>query len=234
MFTWSYSMPCVHMQVAGTSRPSFAESMELLETQRKSENDTSANGDETESQASTTAQLSEASEESSGEPEDVGPPSTDSLSSDQESDKADHVLTPVLVRKKKFFKIVGDNIDKDVKPRDMRVDYSTRSLHYFHAFAVQDRLDLTGYSDKPRHPDMSSIELESLLPSPADEEALRSNMSVLVARTLVKHLPFFTKFGAGVKKHILHRFYVEMSQKSTVVSLIHTASKCRCNYILTH
>lgn len=190
------------------------ESMVLLETQQRNDtqSDTSANGDETESQASAFTQPSapSSSEESSGQPEDVGPISSDSSSSGQESDSQ---LISTHACNKKFFKIVGDNIDKDVKPRDMRVDYSTRSLHYFHAYAVQDRLDLTGYSDEPRNPDMSSIQVESVLPSLTDEEALRSNMSILIARILKKHLPFFVKFGAGVQRHILHHFYLEMSQK---------------------
>lgn len=45
------------------------------------------------------------------------------------------------------FKIVGDNIDKNVQPRFMRVDAPTRSLHYFHAYAVKDRVDLSSFSD---------------------------------------------------------------------------------------
>lgn len=185
------------MQAVGTSEPShtLAESMELSENR----SGTSANSDDTELQGSitSTAQQSEAPEESSEEPEGVSAPSTDTLSLDQESYRG---LNPVVVRKKKFFKIVGDNINKEVKPRDMRVDYSTRSLHYFHAFAVQDQLDLTGYSDEPRQPDMTSIEVESLLPSPADEKALRDNMTVLVARTLVKHLPFLSHLELVLKK----------------------------------
>ena len=40
----------------------------------------------------------------------------------------------------KTYKIIGDNLDKNVKPsaRDMRSDHQTRSLHYYHAYAVRD------------------------------------------------------------------------------------------------
>lgn len=34
------------------------------------------------------------------------------------------------------YKLVGDNIDKSVKPREMRIDHQTHSLHYFHTYAV--------------------------------------------------------------------------------------------------
>ena len=39
------------------------------------------------------------------------------------------------------FKIVGDNVDKDIRPSFQRIDYRTRSLHYFHAYAMLDRVD---------------------------------------------------------------------------------------------
>lgn len=44
------------------------------------------------------------------------------------------------------FVIVGDNLDKNVKPRDMRVDYQVQSLHYFNSYAALDRLDVSGLS----------------------------------------------------------------------------------------
>ena len=49
------------------------------------------------------------------------------------------------------FKIIGENIDKDIKPRDMRADHRTRSLHYFHTYAVKDRIELDKYSDDTSH-----------------------------------------------------------------------------------
>ena len=38
------------------------------------------------------------------------------------------------------YQIVGDNIDKNVKPKTMTSEHQTRSLHYFHAYAVRDRI----------------------------------------------------------------------------------------------
>ena len=45
------------------------------------------------------------------------------------------------------FKIVGDNIDKNVRPRHQSIDTRTKSLHYFHAFAVLDWVDLSSQSE---------------------------------------------------------------------------------------
>lgn len=42
--------------------------------------------------------------------------------------------------------IVGDNIDKNVTTQDMRVGNQVKSLHYFHSYAVQDRVKLGNLS----------------------------------------------------------------------------------------
>ena len=118
------------------------------------------------------------------------------------------------------FKIVGDNIDKEVKPRNMRSDYQAWSLHYFHFYAVKDRVNLDNCEDKPSAPDISSVDLEVLLPSDNDESTIRRNMGIFIACTLKKHIPFFPEYGKGVERHIRHRFTEEMSQESIVVSTL--------------
>ena len=39
------------------------------------------------------------------------------------------------------FKLVGDNLDKNIRPRYQHFNvYITKSLHYFHSYAVRDRI----------------------------------------------------------------------------------------------
>jgi L1 cell adhesion molecule like protein len=38
------------------------------------------------------------------------------------------------------FKIVGDNIDKNFRRTYQRIDRQTRSCHYYHSYAVLDRV----------------------------------------------------------------------------------------------
>lgn len=128
------------------------------------------------------------------------------------------VSTPRPSPTLKTYRLVGDNIDKQVNPRDMRSDYQTRSLHYFHTYAVRDRVDLTGVSDQKVVPDLKTIHLDDILPTSSQEKELRGNFSILFARTLKKHMPYFAKFGQGLERHIRHEFYSEMSEKSEVVS----------------
>ena len=60
--------------------------------------------------------------------------------------------------KKLSYKLVDDNIDKTVKSRYMRLNsHRNKSFHYFHSFAVQNRIDISSLPDVlphrcPNHP----------------------------------------------------------------------------------
>lgn len=116
------------------------------------------------------------------------------------------------------YKLVGDNIDKNVKPRDMRADHQSQSLHYFNMYAVQDRVDLSHLSNEPRIIDPDEIDFHTFMPSAEDYEAISNNFSVLISRILVEHLPHLSKYAAAVPKSIKHKYSKEMSKKSNVVS----------------
>ena len=120
----------------------------------------------------------------------------------------------------KAYKLTGDNLDKNVKPTDYRVDSQTKFLHCFQTYAVRDRIDLSSYDDTPPVMDESNINTKTLLPSESDYEQLTSNFSHHVAHVLKQYMPFFSSFGSGLERHIRHQYYEEMSQKSEVVSCV--------------
>ena len=85
------------------------------------------------------------------------------------------------------FKIIGDNIDKNVRASFQRSDHGTTSLHHFHAFASRDRLDLSSLSDKD--PDLSTvivdIDPEEFLPSQEDIDKIKEEFCILIAKYVV-------------------------------------------------
>ena len=82
------------------------------------------------------------------------------------------------------YKLVGDNIDKHVTPREMRMDHQARTLHYFNSYAVRDRIDLSQFSDEVKIPDVKSIQLDSILPTIEDEEMLKNVNTCHFSRSL--------------------------------------------------
>lgn len=122
------------------------------------------------------------------------------------------------------FRIVGDNLDKNVKPRNHRIDHGTTSLHFFNLVALRDRIDLSDVSDDPstylRTP-VDNLELNILLPSNLDYEELISSYEVLMSRVLVAKVPYFARtFDDVVVKHISHEYSREMSKKTEAVCCV--------------
>lgn len=78
------------------------------------------------------------------------------------------------------FKIVGDNIDKNIRPSFQRINRQTVSLHYFHSCAVGDRVNLASLSDIA--PCDVSLDPTSILPNTTDLDAVKKEFQVLVSR----------------------------------------------------
>ena len=98
------------------------------------------------------------------------------------------------------------------------------SIHYFHSYAVADRVDFSMLSEQvtpTQQQDKKQIAV-SLLPVPEDDEAMRDNIIILISRILTENLEFFRlSFEDVVMWHIKHEFYQEMSNTSIVVSEYH-------------
>ena len=77
------------------------------------------------------------------------------------------------------FKIVGDNIDKNIRPSFQRCDYQTKSFHYFNSYAVKDRIDLSDVSDiRPTH----CINPEALIVSSGEWNRFKDDCCILIKR----------------------------------------------------
>ena len=119
-----------------------------------------------------------------------------------------------------LYQICGDNIDKGIKQRFMRVGQDKPdSVHYFHSYAVADRVNFWELGEEvyPTQLDKNQVAL-SLLPTPEDDEALRSNLLSIISRILFENMKLFTiSFDGVVEWHISHEFDEEMAKKSVVV-----------------
>ena len=113
----------------------------------------------------------------------------------------------------------GDNIDKNVSPRDMTLEHQTKSLHYFHAYAALSRIDFTGLGEEtPTSRLLRSLDSAVFLPSIADCQVLRENYVILSARVICSTPTAFSSFKECVPKHIPHKYSAATSKKSVTVS----------------
>jgi hypothetical protein len=83
------------------------------------------------------------------------------------------------------FKLVGDNLDKNFRRSYQRVDCQTISHHYFHTYAVKDRVDLSHFSDLPKN---DVIDITQLLPTEQDNVQIKKEYSILISRFIYIYL----------------------------------------------
>ena len=122
-----------------------------------------------------------------------------------------------------LYHLCGDNLDKCIKQRYMRVGCKKpNSIHYFHSYAVADRVDFNHLCDQviPTMQRDAKQLASFLLPTLNDDAALRNNICVLMSRILYANMEFFQhSFDGVVDWHIKHEFYDEMSTCYKVVSI---------------
>ena len=119
---------------------------------------------------------------------------------------------------KKGYILVGDNIDKRVNPREMRIDQQVQSLHYFHSYAAKNRCESLHFDDSKPIGEILSLPMSTFLPTTDDCMAIRNNYIILTSRVIVEYLPSFSAFRQCVPQHIPHRYSDVMSEKSEMVS----------------
>lgn len=117
--------------------------------------------------------------------------------------------------------LVGDNLDKQVAPRDMRIDHQVKSIHHFHYYGAFNRVEVTEdfqCSPNESQADIKSLPVSTFLPSASDCAALKANYAVLVERILVEDIPCFQHLKTHVTKHIDHQYSEQMKEQSVTVS----------------
>ena len=122
-----------------------------------------------------------------------------------------------------------DNIDKEVKPRHMTNEHQAKSLHYFHVFAVQDRINFNHLPNQPTLVYSENINFTNFYPTVEDHLELKRNFQVLMKRILVHNIHALGPLSSSIDNHILHQYTSQMSKKSVVVSG-YCKCMCYCDY----
>lgn len=61
--------------------------------------------------------------------------------------------------------LIGDNLDKGIKPRDMRISNQVQSLHLFHSCATVNRVKTLHLDDETSAGDLANVPISAFLPS---------------------------------------------------------------------
>ena len=104
----------------------------------------------------------------------------------------------------------------------MLIDKQAESLHYFHSYAIKDRIKISDVSDvSPSNTPTAELVISTVQPDDEDDALIHDEFAVLVSRILCKHMLFFkSNYADVVHWHIEHKYSREMSKKSDVVRTV--------------
>ncbi len=85
-------------------------------------------------------------------------------------------------------------------------------------YAVQDRVLGLHLPDCKPTASIATLPVTTFLPNVEDCVALREEFIILVARVLIRYLPWFRCLKVAVPEHILHQYSQTMAHKSEIVS----------------
>ena len=115
------------------------------------------------------------------------------------------------------FKFWGDNVDKQMKVRDLRSDNCGQPVHMFSLVAGRSR---TPALELPHSGgSLESIDILIFLPSNRDTSAMKDNLVCIVSRLITSCITGLAPLAKFVPKHILHQCSAEMSRKSEEFTL---------------
>ena len=115
------------------------------------------------------------------------------------------------------YQIVGDNVDMHQRATHHSMERTDRDHHWFHLYAVQDRISGQSLPDDAPTADIATLPLQTFLPSADECHQLRKEFGILISRVLVRELSFFSQFKDHVPEHIQHQHSADTSNKSEIV-----------------
>ena len=112
-----------------------------------------------------------------------------------------------------FHRIVGDNWDLEIKARAQSTRLNNKSLHYYHMFAVADRVRGQNLPNDGAQKKLDDLRVEECLPTQDVQEKFAEDLQHILPRFLVKYLHAYSALRKAVIYHIPHTHTRQMTQK---------------------
>ena len=115
------------------------------------------------------------------------------------------------------FKIIGDNVDLYIHVRDMRQKHQNRSIHWFHLYAVLNRVPSSHLDNAKPQKELRDVPNSDFFLRNSEYTLILTAITEIVSRILVNNLTIFQGMQNSVRWHLEHKHSTEMAQKSVQV-----------------
>lgn len=119
-----------------------------------------------------------------------------------------------------IFRIVGDNIDHEIRARIQSKEHNNQSIHWTHEYAIKDSVVNHQLDNMKPQKKKEELQLLELLPTPDVMARLSESWKILVSRVVTRYLEPFKFLQKSVIYHIPHLHTKEASQRSEIVSSV--------------
>jgi len=85
-------------------------------------------------------------------------------------------------------KLVGDNIDHEIRARVQTKDRSNQSIHWTHQYAIKDSVINPLLDNSKAQKSLDQLQLMDLLPTPEVQARLKKTWAIMVSRAETTHL----------------------------------------------
>ncbi|XP_076078863.1 uncharacterized protein LOC143048879 [Mytilus galloprovincialis] len=122
--------------------------------------------------------------------------------------------------KLKRFRIIGDNVNWKSSVHDERIDNKSHMEHAFASAVIVQNTDFSYlHMPSPFHCTMQVNEFRDYIPNPNDIQNIKYDYTILIARVLQNHIPFFRQFKDVIPNEISSPISDKLKQKSRVIPL---------------
>ena len=102
------------------------------------------------------------------------------------------------------FQLVGDSVDVRVNVRQMRIGHQNQDLHHFNFLAIKNRVQIHHLPNDRQVCPTSDFEPGMVLPSSADNAALKNNWIIITGGIIAEHCPELAWFKDNLPEATLH------------------------------
>lgn len=124
-----------------------------------------------------------------------------------------------LVKEKRRFRIIGDNINWTVGVHDQRMDHTSYMEHAFGSAILVQNVDFISSPSENYQKHFEATPCQEFMPSADDFALYRRDYTVLMSRVVFQHLPYFQIFEDIVPARLSQACDEQLSVKTKVIPL---------------
>lgn len=138
------------------------------------------------------------------------------------------------------YRLVGDNVDLLIKPRQTTIGSGNQDIHYYNMMAVKNRISGNHLDDAAPIGNIETTPWSVYIPTIDDNKAIRTEFRYLVTRVIAEYIPQMSWLNDYIPPFLSHKYSQIAKEKTEVVctddffSSVFLVSSAASTYFMSH